>query len=77
MNYVMFYTNKNIIELQSLLFLIIYGSTALCWPLAAVSVPCSYTQPVELLGWRAERHMAAIHTNNNTPRYPVGFEPTT
>jgi hypothetical protein len=49
-----------------------YGSTALCWALAAFSLSWSYSQSVELLGWGispsqglyTEQHKQRINAHN-------------
>jgi hypothetical protein len=57
-----------------------YGSTALCWALAAFSVSLSYTQSVGLLGRGSACRKAATYTQNKRTQtfMPwMGFEPTT
>jgi hypothetical protein len=48
-------------------YLPIYGSTALCWPLAAISVSWLYTQSVRLLGGGISPSQGCyLHTGQDT-----------
>jgi hypothetical protein len=66
------------------IYLSIYGSIAICWALAAFSVPWSYTQSVGLLGRRiSPSHGRYLHTGQHkqnkrtqTSMPWVKFEPT-
>jgi hypothetical protein len=68
--------NKTTHTYRSSISLSVYGSTDLCWALAAFSVSWSFTQSVGLFG-RGIRTTQTQNKRTQTCMPQVGFEPTT